>query len=193
VTALTIAVYAVLLAAAAAAVWRLPIVALYLFIAGLALHNLVMALLFDAGLDGAWLDAVQDGRRLCGVAAASVATDATASADCRPHTVDWLALAPRRSSRVIPNVRSRCRREAILYGSPRARAFVVYFSAAHCSAGELRRSAGRCSPRRRPPSAAGRPLRGDVEQGAARAVEYYRDELASTPRPGGCLTTGVQH
>ena len=44
-TAVELVVYALLLAVAAAAVWRRPVVALYLFVVGLALHNAVMAAL----------------------------------------------------------------------------------------------------------------------------------------------------
>jgi O-Antigen ligase len=53
-----LALYALLLAAAAAAIWRRPVVALYLFVVGLALHNAVMAALYGAGLRGSALTAV---------------------------------------------------------------------------------------------------------------------------------------
>ena len=42
-TAIELVVYALLLAVAAAAVWRRPVAALYLFVVGLALHNAAMA------------------------------------------------------------------------------------------------------------------------------------------------------
>jgi hypothetical protein len=91
-----LALYAVLLAVAAFAVWRRPIVALYLFIVGLALHNLVLALLYDAGLRGWEIDVVQAWKEaLLAVAVARVATDAIAARALpfRPRLVDWLALA----------------------------------------------------------------------------------------------------
>ena len=76
-TPLVLTLYAVLLAVAAVAVWRRPIVALYVFIVGLALHNLVMALLYDAGLRDGAIDAVQAWKEaLLAVAVARVATDA---------------------------------------------------------------------------------------------------------------------
>ena len=56
--ALELALYAVLLAVAAAAVWRRPLVALYLFIVGLALHNAVMAALYSWGIRGSTLTAI---------------------------------------------------------------------------------------------------------------------------------------
>lgn len=95
-TALVLAIYAVLFAAAAVAVWRRPVVALYVFVAGLALHNLVLALLYDAGLRGTPLDLVQGWKEaLLAVALASVAVDALRARRLpfRPRLVDWLALA----------------------------------------------------------------------------------------------------
>ena len=57
-TVVELALYAVLLAAAAVAVWRRPVVALYLFLVGLALHNAVMAALYSAGVRGSTLTAI---------------------------------------------------------------------------------------------------------------------------------------
>jgi hypothetical protein len=96
VTPLVLAIYGVLLAVAAVAVWRRPIVALYVFIVGLALHNLVLALLYDAGLRDGEIDAVQAWKEtLLAVAVARVATDAilARALPFRPRIVDWLALA----------------------------------------------------------------------------------------------------
>jgi hypothetical protein len=96
VTPLVLTLYGVLLAVAAIAVWRRPIVALYVFIVGLALHNLVLALLYDAGLRGGAIDAVQAWKEaLLAVAVARVATDAVRERRLpfRPRLVDWLALA----------------------------------------------------------------------------------------------------
>ena len=95
-TTLVLVLYGVALAAAAVAVWRRPIVALYVFIVGLALHNLVLALLYDAGLRGWEIDVVQAWKEvLLAVAVARVATDAIRARRLpfRPRTVDWLALA----------------------------------------------------------------------------------------------------
>ena len=50
--ALALAVYAVVLVGAAAVVWRRPIVALYVFVVGLALHNAAMDALYAAGVRG---------------------------------------------------------------------------------------------------------------------------------------------
>ena len=47
-TALALAVYAVALARTAVVVWRRPVVALYVFVVGLALHNAVMDALYGA-------------------------------------------------------------------------------------------------------------------------------------------------
>ena len=95
-TPLVLTIYGVLLAVAAVAVWRRPIVALYVFIVGLALHNLVLALLYDAGLRGGAIDAVQAWKEaLLAVAVARVAFDAIRERRLpfRPRLVDWLALA----------------------------------------------------------------------------------------------------
>ena len=54
-TVVELGLYVLLLAAAALAVWRRPLVALYLFIVGLALHNAVMAALYAAGVRGTTL------------------------------------------------------------------------------------------------------------------------------------------
>ena len=57
-TALELALYALLLAVAAVAVWRRPVAALFLFLVGLALHNAVMAALYGAGVRGSTLTAI---------------------------------------------------------------------------------------------------------------------------------------
>lgn len=95
-TAAVLAVYGVLLAVAGAAVWRRPVAALYLFVVGLALHNLVLASLYDAGVRGSALDAVAAWKEtLLAVAAARVALDALRERRLpfRPGLVDALALA----------------------------------------------------------------------------------------------------
>jgi hypothetical protein len=95
-TALVLALYAVALVAAAIAVWRRPIVALYVFIVGLALHNLLLALLYDAGLRGWEIDVVQAWKEaLLAVAVGRVTLDAVRERRLpfEPRLVDWLALA----------------------------------------------------------------------------------------------------
>ena len=58
-TALALALYAILLAVAVVAVWRRPAVALPLFVVGLVLHNAVMDALYGAGIRGHALTAIQ--------------------------------------------------------------------------------------------------------------------------------------
>ena len=94
--ALTLALYLPLLGGAALAVWRRPVVALYLFLVGLALHNLALSLIYDAGARGIGLDAIQAWQELLlAVALARVATDAARARRLpfRPNLVDALAAA----------------------------------------------------------------------------------------------------
>jgi len=96
VTALELVLYALLLAVAAAAVWRRPVLALYLFVAGLALHNAVMASLYVAGVRGSTLTAIAAWKEiLLAVALARVLQDALHERRLpfRPGAADWLALA----------------------------------------------------------------------------------------------------
>src|SRR2546421_11379591 len=70
-------VYALVLVPAAVLVWRRPVVALYLFIVGLALHNAAMAALYAAGVRGATLTGIAAWQEiLLAVALARVALDA---------------------------------------------------------------------------------------------------------------------
>jgi hypothetical protein len=95
-TALALAVYAVALAAAAVLVWQRPVRALFLFVVGLALHNLVASLLWGAGIRGGPLDAILAWKEiLLAVALARVAADALRARRLpfRPGAVDALALA----------------------------------------------------------------------------------------------------
>jgi len=95
-TPAALAVYGVLLAVTAVAVFRRPIVALYVFVLGLPLHNIVMSLLYGGGVRGHALDAIQAWKEIVLVAAlASVAVGATRARRLpfTPHLVDWLALA----------------------------------------------------------------------------------------------------
>jgi len=96
VTVVELAVYALLLAVAAVAVWRRPIVALYLFVVGLALHNAVMAALYAAGVHGATLTAIAAWKEiLLLVALTRVARDALREGKLpfRWGVADWLAVA----------------------------------------------------------------------------------------------------
>ncbi len=95
-TPAALAVYGVLLAVTAVAVFRRPIVALYVFVLGLPLHNIVMSLLYGGGVRGHALDAVQAWKEV--LLAAALASVAVAAIRARrmpftPHLVDWLALA----------------------------------------------------------------------------------------------------
>ena len=95
-TVVELAVYALVLAAAGVAVWRRPVVALYVFVVGLALHNAVMAALYAAGVRGAALTAITAWKEiLLAVALARVGRDAVRDRRLpfRPQVVDWLALA----------------------------------------------------------------------------------------------------
>ena len=94
--AITLAAYVPLLAAVAVVVWRRPVVALYVFVVGLALHNAVMALAWWAGVRGVSLTALQGWKEaLLATAAASVAWSAWRARRLpfRPGLVDALALA----------------------------------------------------------------------------------------------------
>src|SRR6266571_2067360 len=94
-TAIALAAYAALLAVAAIAVWRRPIVALSLWIVGVAVHNTVGAALYGAGVRGDALTSIQAWKEiLLAVALARVAADAVRSRTLpfRPRLVVALAL-----------------------------------------------------------------------------------------------------
>ena len=94
--ALALVVYVPLLVAGVVLVWRRPLVALYAFVVGLALHNAVMAALFRAGVDGAALTAIQAWKEiLLATALARVAVDAARARDLpfRPALGDAVAAA----------------------------------------------------------------------------------------------------
>src|SRR5436309_5977405 len=93
---LALAIFTLLLAAAAVAVWRRPIVALYAFLVGLAAHNIVLALLWGAGVRGAPNEAIAAWKEgLLAVAVARICWDAGRARRLpfRPGPVDALALA----------------------------------------------------------------------------------------------------
>jgi hypothetical protein len=94
--AVALVLYVPLLAVAAVAVWRRPVVALYVFVVGLALHNTLMAALFAAGVQGAALTAIQAWKEvLLAVAVARVGADALRRRRLAftPAPVDALAVA----------------------------------------------------------------------------------------------------
>ena len=94
--AVALLLYGAALGVAAALVWRRPVLAVYAFVVGLAIHNAVMAGLFALGLRGAPLTVVAAWKEvLLAVALASVAARAVAERRLpfRPNVVDALALA----------------------------------------------------------------------------------------------------
>lgn len=81
---------------ASMAVWKRPILALYAFVVGLALHNAVFMLLFTAGAEGWQLTVAQAWKEvLLAVALARVAYEAVLARQLpfRPGLIDALALA----------------------------------------------------------------------------------------------------
>jgi O-Antigen ligase len=96
VAAVVLLVYAAALAAAAVAVWRRPLLAVYAFVVGLALHNAVMAGLFALGVRGDALTAIAAWKEtLLAVGLGRVALEAVRARRLpfRPLRVDALALA----------------------------------------------------------------------------------------------------
>lgn len=94
-TVVALVVGAAAIAAGSAAVWRRPVVAVYAFVVGLALHNAVMAALYWAGVRGDPLTALAAWKEvLLAVALARVLRDAVAARALpfRPRLVDALAL-----------------------------------------------------------------------------------------------------
>jgi hypothetical protein len=96
VTVVELGLYALLIAVAAAAVWRQPLAALYLFLVGLALHNAVMAALYATGVHGSTLTAIAAWKEII-LAVALLRVIRDALRDRRlpftPWLGDWLALA----------------------------------------------------------------------------------------------------
>jgi hypothetical protein len=91
--AVVLALYAPLVAGAAVLVWRRPVRAIYAFVVGLALHNVVMAELWELGVRGGWLDVVAAWKEvLLGTALASVVVRYR-GLPFRATGVDYLALA----------------------------------------------------------------------------------------------------
>jgi hypothetical protein len=90
---LAVALYVPLLVAAGVAVWRRPVVALYLFVVGLAVHNVVMVSLYDAGVRGAALDAIAAWKEILLVVALLAVCIRARGLPFRPQLVDVFALA----------------------------------------------------------------------------------------------------
>src|SRR5438874_2424860 len=93
---LALALYGLLLVPGALLVWRRPVIALYAWIVGLAVHNAVMAALYGAGVRGGALTALQAWKEiLLGVALARVCMDVVRARRLafRIHAADVLALA----------------------------------------------------------------------------------------------------
>jgi O-Antigen ligase len=96
VTVVELGLYALLLAVAAVAVWRVPVAALYLFLVGLAAHNAVMAALYAAGVRGSTLTAITAWKEiLLAVALLRLLRDAASERRLpfAPWLGDWLAFA----------------------------------------------------------------------------------------------------
>jgi hypothetical protein len=94
-TALALVLYGAVLAFAGAAVWRRPLLALYLFVVGLALHNGAMAVLYGLGIRGGALTAIQawkDVLLAVAIASLGVAAWRARRLPFRPGRVDALAL-----------------------------------------------------------------------------------------------------
>jgi hypothetical protein len=96
VIAVELCVYALVLGGAVVVVWRHPLVALYVFVVGLALHNAAMAGLYAAGVRGATLTAITAWKEiLLAAALVRVARDALRAGRLpfEWRTIDWLAVA----------------------------------------------------------------------------------------------------
>jgi O-antigen ligase/polysaccharide polymerase Wzy-like membrane protein len=95
-TGIALAVYVPLLLAGAITVWRRPLLALPIWVVGVAVHNSVGAALYGAGVRGSTLTAIQAWKELLLLTAfLRVARDAARvrRLPFRVHPVDWLALA----------------------------------------------------------------------------------------------------
>jgi hypothetical protein len=93
---LALAVYGLLLVPGAVLVWRRPVLALYAWVVGLAVHNAAMAALYGAGVRGGALTALQAWKEiLLGVALLRVGFDVARERRLafRLHPADLLAVA----------------------------------------------------------------------------------------------------
>jgi hypothetical protein len=96
VAVVALLMYAAALAAGVVAVWRRPVVAVYAFVVGLAVHNAVMGALYGIGVRGAALTVIQAWKEvLLAAALARLTSDALRyrRLPFRPGPVDALALA----------------------------------------------------------------------------------------------------
>jgi hypothetical protein len=92
---LALAVYGLVLVPVAVLVWRRPVVALYAWLVGLALHNAVMAALYGAGVRGGALTALQAWKEILlavGLASVSVGALRARRLAFRINAADVLAL-----------------------------------------------------------------------------------------------------
>ena len=72
---------------------RRPVWALHVFVVGLALHNVVMAELWAAGVRGRWLEVISAWKEALLLLALVLVVRARGSLRFRPSPTDWLALA----------------------------------------------------------------------------------------------------
>jgi hypothetical protein len=96
VTVVELGLYALILAVAAFAVWRRPLLSFFLYVVGLAFHNAAMAGLYAAGVRGSTLTAITAWKEiLLAVALVRVGGEAARARRLpfRPVAADWLALA----------------------------------------------------------------------------------------------------
>jgi hypothetical protein len=92
---LALAVYGLVLVPVAVLVWRRPVVALYAWIVGLAVHNAVMASLYGAGVRGGALTALQAWKEILlavGLASVSIGALRARRLAFRINAADVLAL-----------------------------------------------------------------------------------------------------
>lgn len=90
---IALVLYVPLLVVGAVLVWRRPVLALYAFVVGLALHNAVVALLYAAGVRGAALTAIQAWKELLLATALTAVVVRGRGLPFRPGPVDALAAA----------------------------------------------------------------------------------------------------
>jgi hypothetical protein len=92
-SAFALALYAPLLVAGGLAVWRRPMLALYAFVVGLALHNVIVALLYAGGVRGLALTAIQAWKEVLLATALAALVVRARGLPFRPGPIDALAAA----------------------------------------------------------------------------------------------------
>ncbi len=88
-----LAVYVPLVGAGAVLVWRRPVRAIYAFAVGLALHNVVLAELWEVGVRGGWLDVVAAWKEVLLASALGSIVVRHGGVPFRATEIDYLALA----------------------------------------------------------------------------------------------------